>query len=287
LEALSAFLATPPALPAWPEWRWRRLLGSGPIAGALRPAFADERLGVLLGWAASLVSERRVLGALAASLAVLDGAVARGERDASHVATELEAAVRRCRPLGAGQRPQARTSPSPSVERAPAAAGAARPAADSPLGWAALRLLGRGGIDLRRDARLAARLTVALDVAVAHWLEGAAPGAGLPAFRAETTLRSDKRLAVLLGADRDLLHLVYGPQPGRGRPIEVARRRGLAYWVALVVRAEHEGTPAPVPPPGVIAHWRSELSRLEVGVEEVEVGLAERGDRSDTPSLSG
>jgi hypothetical protein len=284
LEALGAFLEAPPALPAWPEWRWRRVLCSGPIEASLRPAFADERLAVLLRWTASLVSDQRVLGALATTLRVLDGAVARGERDASAVAAELEAAVRRCRPLGGAYRPQARTSPSPYLERLPAAPGSAHSAVESPLGQAAVRLLRLGGVDLRRDARLVGRLTVALDVAVAHWLEGASPGTGLPAFRAETTLRSDKRLAVLLGADRDLLHLVYGPQPGRGRPIEVARRRGLAYWVALAVRADHEGRPVPVPPPPVVAHWRSELARLDVRAADLEADLA---DRSDRPSLSG
>ena len=54
----------------------------------------------------------------------------------------------------------------------------------------------------------------------------ATASANLPAFFSEDRLRADKRLAVRLGGDRDLLYLVYGPQPGRGRPIQEARRRG-------------------------------------------------------------
>ena len=281
---VEVLLGDPLALPGWSPREWRAALARHWQAEPLTRLLSDPRLRPLFDWVAANTPPHRRLGALATALGVLDGAVARGERDASAVAAELEAAVRRCRSLGGAQRPQARTSPSPYLERLPAAPGSTRPAVESPLGQAAVRLLRLGGVDLRRDARLAGRLTVALDVAVAHWLEGATPGAGLPAFRAETTLRSDKRLAVLLGADRDLLHLVYGPQPGRGRPIEVARRRGLAYWVALAVRADHEGTRAPVPPPAVVAHWRGELARLDVGAEDLEADLA---DRSDTPSLSG
>lgn len=142
-------------------------------------------------------------------------------------------------------------------------------------------LLGQAGCDLHHDPVLADRLSVALDVAVEHWTADAEPGAGLPAFRSENVLRSTKRLAVLLGRDRDLLHLVYGPQPGRGRPLQVARQRGLAYWVAVGLGADRLDQPAPVVPAVVVAHWRQELGRLGSAPGP---GLAQAMDRSDTPS---
>lgn len=72
-------------------------------------------------------------------------------------------------------------------------------------------------------------------------------------------------MSCLLGADRDLQRLVEGPAPGRGRPLQVARRRGLAYWVALALLAAADYDPLPAIPLEVTAHWRRELSRLADG----------------------
>ncbi len=71
------------------------------------------------------------------------------------------------------------------------------------------------------------------------------------------------RVSHLLGADRDLQRLVEGPGPGRGRPLQAARQRGLAYWVAVALRSATEGTPLPALPAKVVDHWRRELSRLQ------------------------
>jgi hypothetical protein len=175
-------------------------------------------------------------------------------------------------------------SASPHMDRHAAPTSPLARASESPFLETAVELLDRVGYDLGADRALACRLVVALDVVLGHWMSNARPGEGLPAFFSEDRLRSDKRLAVRLGRDRDLLYLVYGPQPGRGRPLQEARQRGLAYWVALTWRAERLGEAA-VPPPGqVLAHWRQELYRLATATEVIPSATT---DRSDAPSALG
>jgi hypothetical protein len=124
---------------------------------------------------------------------------------------------------------------------------------------------------------LAERLAAALDVAVNHWLDGAKRGGGLPVFRFGHTRFYGHRLIVKLGADRDLLRLVAGPQPGRGRNRQVAWQRGLAYWVARIWSSRMAGEPLPMIPPEVIAHWRKEIDALlDSPARDVETGLDSR-----------
>ena len=213
-------------------------------------------------------------------MAALDAAVHGGERDPYRLGAEVEAAVRGARPLPGRAHPQARTSPSPHMDRHAAPDLRATAPAASPFLPVAMALLRRAGHELPRDAHFPGRLAAALDVALAHWTTGSRPGGGLPDFAPEDRLRSDKRLGVRLGADRDLLYLVYGPQPGRGRALQEARRRGLAYWVALTWRAGQLGERPPVPPPRVLAHWHQELCRLSEGRAAGAHGTAHSPDLS-------
>jgi hypothetical protein len=262
---LAPLLEGPPAIPAWDERAWRAAFARPHSAPGLADALADRRLQPLMAWVASQVPPSRHLGAAAVCLAVLGAAVQRGERDPYRLGAEVEAAVRAARPLPDRAHAQARTSPSAHMDRHAAPDLRATAPTGSPFLPAATALLRRAGHELSRDARFAGRLAAALDVALAHWTTGSRPGGGLPDFAPEDRLRSDKRLGVRLGADRDLLYLVYGPQPGRGRPLQEARRRGLAYWVALTWRAGQLGERPPVPPPRVLAHWHQELCRLSEG----------------------
>lgn len=126
-------------------------------------------------------------------------------------------------------------------------------------------LLAQAGCRLATHPDLVRRIEAAVDVCLGCWLENAEAGGGFPEFRRAEEKNHKHRVSYLLGADRDLHRLVEGPAPGRGRPLNVTRRRGVAYWVALALRAAAEGTSLPVFPPEVAEHWRSELSRLGVG----------------------
>jgi hypothetical protein len=132
----------------------------------------------------------------------------------------------------------------------------------SPLVEIAAGLLRQAGLDLHAAPALAGRLSAALDLTISHWLGKAQCSGGLPEFSPEHRWFYTNRLFVQLGADRDLLRLLYGPHPGRGRPLQVARQRGLAYWVGTAWVADQLGQPPAQLPPKVVAHWRRELQRL-------------------------
>jgi hypothetical protein len=220
------------------------------------------------------------MGAAAAALAVVDRAVAECRQDPVGVAGDLHDAVLAARPLLPRYQALRRVSLSATMDRRPVPEPTRRVPADSPLVGVAFAVFQRAGVNRPHTLALVGRLAVALDVAVEHWTAGAAPGEGLPEFPPEGALRSTKRLAALLGGERDLLPLVYGPQPGRGRPLQVARRRGLAYWVALYVRAEQLGEDPPPLPYPVVRHWRTELDRLQAASQGVPVPAL---DSLDTP----
>ena len=281
---LLPLVANPPRLPRLSERAWRAAFSTPQGVPGLQAALTDERLQRLLAWVLSTTSPRHQLGAAAAVLAVLDAAVGAGVSDPDALARDIRAAAWAARPVATRLQSQARTSPSPYLERQPDPAGRAdlsAQRADSPFLSPASLLLRQAGYELTADAALGDRLAAGLDVVLAHWTTAAQPGGGLPAFFAENPLRSTKRLAVRLGRDRDLLYLLYGPQPGRGRPLQVARRRGMAYWVALVWLTERAGEPPPHVPRDALAHWRHELSRLR---PETTRGLWTGADSSDTQS---
>jgi hypothetical protein len=201
------------------------------------------------------------LGAVAGALAVLGTAVHEPEPDLEAVADQMIAAVTTARPLESNVRSRSFVLSVPSIDRHADLTSSALHT-DSLFLRPATVLLRQAGCDVQAHPALLNRLAATLDVAVNHWTAGARPGAGLPEFPSEHQMRSTKRLGAQLGADRDLLHLIYGPQPGRGRPLQVARQRGLTYWVALTLAAEQLGQPTPVAPLAVTAHWHRELSQL-------------------------
>jgi hypothetical protein len=283
---LTPLVLDPLPMPGWTLPAWRKAMQRPERAPILlQSSFDAGRLQPLLAWVSSTTGPSQHLGAVAAALAVLDTALHSGQPDVTALARELRSAVLAVRPLATRLHPQARTLASPFLDRRPDPAGGTDLSAqrtDSPFLSPASLLLRQAGYELRADAALADRLAATLDVVVAHWASASQPGEGLPAFFAENPLRSTKRLAVRLGRDRDLMYLLYGPQPGRGRPLQVARRRGLAYWAALAWLTERAGEPPPQVPGDAVAHWSHELSRL---APEATPGLwAALLDSSDTHS---
>jgi hypothetical protein len=257
---VAPILEDPPSLPGWPLSRWRRLLGRGRLPHSLPLVLTDPRLRPLLDWVARNTDPTRRLGAIAAALAALDLAVRDGAINPSEVAESIGLAARTARPLNSRRPGQARVSPSPPAE--PEWDRRTAPtdfSADQPLSEISIGLLRHAGLDPRHNPVFVSRLTACLDVAVSHWLKGAEPGGGLPEFRSEHGRFYGDRLIVKLGADRNLLRLLTGPQPGRGRGRQAAWQRGLTYWTASVWVAGVRGEPVPVVPPEVIAHWRKEI----------------------------
>jgi hypothetical protein len=261
---LTSLAENPPPLPGWPPAQWRSALRRYGAAEDLIRSLFDARLRTILAWIASRTTPDRHLGAVAAVLAVLDAELTREDTDASMLMRRVHMATITAAPLNARRHSQARVAATASVGTwaAPSACSVARD--ESPFVSIATRLIHNAGCELEADGPLSVRLGAALDVAVDHWMSGAQPGGGLPPFRSEHPLRSSRRLAVVLGRDRDLLHLVYGPHPGRGRGLQTARRRGLAYWVAVTWRAERLAEAVPTIPAPVVFHWRAELHRLGV-----------------------
>ena len=214
---------------------------------------------------------------MAAVLVTIDSSLHDGERDAAKLAKRIGVAVATARPLASRPLRQVRIAPSDGLDRDATEAPPTRRQSDSALLAVATGLLRQAGFDLRANPSLAGRLAAALDMTVDHWMEGAAGGGGLPAFRPEHQRYYEHRLFTKLGSDRDLHRLLAGPQPGRGRDRQTAWQRGLTYWVALAVAASHSGQSMPVVPRKVIAHWRKELDSLWTPPERGEaVGLDSR-----------
>lgn len=259
---LAPLLEDPPSLPDWPAHRWRSALRSSRSSAALPAAAADPRLDRLFAWLALRTSGDHRVSALAALLEVLGAAIKKGERDVAALAERVITAVAAARAQRPRVRNHARVVVSADMDRWASPSSHRSVSDDSSILCLVALLLAEAGYDIEVDPVLSARLAAALDVALRHWLDGTDPGGDLPDFRPEGSRWSQARLAVLLGGDRELLPLVYGPQPGRGRPLQVARRRGLLYWVARMWRAETLAELSPVVPPHVLAHWARELARL-------------------------
>jgi hypothetical protein len=68
-------------------------------------------------------------------------------------------------------------------------------------------------------------------------------------------LRDAERISAYV-SDKELLHLVAGPHPGRYRPGQVAWRRGLAFWTAACLRDGALRRPSPE----ALRWWRSQLA---------------------------
>ncbi|MHB1533081.1 MAG: hypothetical protein ACYC1D_00400 [Acidimicrobiales bacterium] len=269
---VSAILAALPSpLPAWREQDWRsalRFRDTGPRPSRATLARAEVRdvalgdpvLGDLVRWAANRRPLSYQLGAIAAALATLGQGLASSEADVEVLAGRVICAVDQARVLRYCPVPdRAMLSDCDAIADATPVGAGDRP---SLVSMVLPHLLDRAGCRLSEQPVLARRIEVAVDVCLGDWLQSAQAGGGLPEFRRAEARNHKHRVSCLLGADRDLQRLVEGPAPGRGRPLEVARRRGLGYWVALALPSAADGSPLPALPPDVTGHWRSELSRL-------------------------
>lgn len=273
VSILSPLTSTPPYLPPWREQDWRAALryrdtGPRPSPATLARArlrdmaLRDPVLADLVRWAANRRPLSYQLGALAAALATLGQCLAAGEADVEALAGRVICAVDQARML------QYCPVPDRTVLSDCDAIADARPlgAGDRPslVSLVVPHLLDRAGCRLSTQPVLARRIEAAVDVCLGAWLQSAQAGDGLPEFRRAEERNHKHRVSSLLGADRDLQRLVEGPAPGRGRPLQVVRRRGLAYWVALALCSAADGSPLPALPPEVTGHWQSELSRVGV-----------------------
>ncbi len=274
---VSSVLASPlSSLPAWSEGAWRAALryrdtGPRPAPATLARAevrdtvLRDPAFGDLLRWAAGRRPLSYQLGAIAAALATLGEAFAGDNLDPNVLAGRVTSAVDQARML--------RYSPLPDRAMLTDCADIADPApivcGDRPslVSLVIPRLLDRAGGHLSAHPLLERRIEGAVDVCLGAWLTGVGAGGGMPAFYRAEQRNHRHRVSHLLGADRDLQRLVEGPPPGRGRPLAVARRRGLAYWVALAALAATETRSLPPLPVEVVDHWRRELSRLSGPLE--------------------
>lgn len=259
---VAALLEDPPAFPGWPLRRWRLALHSSRRAGPPPACLGDPRLRPLFAWLESHTRRSARLAAAASMLAVLDRAVSEKRHDPMVVAERLVESVATAKPFATRTKTKARGLPGAPVDAGRPSSLERSAEAGSPLVEIAAGLLRQAGIDLHAASALAGRLSAALDLTISHWLGDAPASGGLPEFRPEHRWFYTNRLSVQLGADRGLLRLLHGPHPGRGRPLQVARRRGLAYWVATAWVADQLGQPPPQLPPQVVAHWRRELQRL-------------------------
>jgi len=272
---VSAVLAAcPSSLPAWREQDWRaalRFRDTGPRPSRATLARAEVRDAVLrdpdvadlVCWAANRRPLSYQLAAIAAALAALGEGVTAGETDVEVLAARVTCAVDQARTLVYSPAPdQVMLSDCEQIADATRDDAGDR---SSLVSMAVADILGRAGCRLTTEPVLARRVEAAVDVCLEAWLHNAQAGGGLPEFRRAEARNHKHRVSSLLGADRDLQRLVEGPAPGRGRPLQVARRRGLAYWVALALRSAADGSPLPIIPPEVASHWRSELSRLGGG----------------------
>lgn len=268
---VSSILATPTPLPPWCERDWRAALryrdtGPRPSCATLARAevrdavLRDPAVGDLVRWAANRRPLSYQLGAIAASLAALGEGVAAGESNSELLAGRVVAAVDRARALQycpVSDRAMLADCDAIADATPPASAGDRSSLVSAALG----DLLAQAGCCVSVQSLLAQRIEAAVDVCLGAWLRDAEAGEGLPEFRRAEAANHRRRLSFLLGADRDLQRLVEGPVPGRGRPLHAARRRGLAYWVALTLRSAADGSP-PLPVPAeVVGHWRDELRR--------------------------
>ena len=281
VSLVQAIIEAPPEFPGWSAATWRRALASGRLSAHSLSPLSDKCLGALLVWVARQTDPGRQMGAVADVLAVLDKGLHDGERDAAALGEQVCSAALNAKPLVPSSAVRTAGFPLWLPDQAPAHPLRTEPNPDSRLAELSRDLLRQAGFDLRANVPLASRLAAALDVAIDHWLKGSPDGGGLPEFPFEHTRFYEQRLIVKLGNDRDLLRLVSGPHPGKGRDRQAAWQRGLTYWVAIATGAHAAGEPTPSVPTVVLRHWRKELvTLLEAMPEpEVEAGIAIAGMR--------
>lgn len=262
-----------PTLPEWSYGRWWQVLQYPDVGDRAhrvtleRGQRRDEVLGhpavvALVEWAGQ--RRRRdplaaAAGALAA-LASIQSCPVEQRPDAESAARLLAEAVDRARPLHMVSRRHDAVLVDPGrVADVPADA----PPAENP------RLAAVVGGLLRLATTdpfgpLAGRVVDAVVQAADWWathalaLPTSIDGPRLPGIVPAQDLPVAERLSHAL-RDVDLRGLVAGPYPGRGRPCQVAWRRGLTYWTAVRLADVAEDPP----PAATLRWWRTQLTALD------------------------
>ena len=276
-----------PDLPDWSYRRWCYALHYPDLAerahrttrelGSQRDAvLCDPAVRVVVEWAGRRRPTHPVAGAAAALVVLSDmrahlmGDV-RSRIGPNDLARRLVTAVDRAQPLPMTQarRDAVLFDPERLADVLPEPAVAEHPR----LPGAVERLLGLAGAD--GDRSLQRRVEGAVVQAGDWWARHARTvpaditGPDLPGITPAQELRATERLAAAV-TDAELLGLVAGPRPGRGRPCQVAWRRGLTYWVAVDLASGGSG---PSPTSSTLRWWRSALSDLPTPRSVVAVGV--------------
>lgn len=266
-------LDTVPTLPDWSYSRWLRVLQYPDVGDRAhqvtqdRGRQRDEVLGhpaivALVEWAGRRRCQEPLAGAAGAlaALAAVQICPAGQRPDSDTAARLLIEAVDQARPLHVVNRRHdvALLDPGrvadvpadpPSTENPKLAAvvgGLLRLATTDPSGSLATRVVDAVAQAADWWTTHAIALPVSLD------------GPGLPGVVPAQELSAADRLSQAL-RDVDLRGLVAGPYPGRGRPCQVAWRRGLTYWTAVRL-ADVTSDP---PPAGTVRWWRTQLTALD------------------------
>ncbi len=261
------------ALPDWPYVVWCRALSYPDVDG--RPHRVTKDLGrrrdavLALEPVADLVEwagrRRPTEPVVAAAAALCTARVALRVGDASSI--DLVAAARQVlRSVDIARPPRAARWHGPVLVedpdrlRAPDPDPVSRDDACFHRAVGALLHLAGAYVDSRCARRVEDAIAFTADWWTAHStpIPGAVDGPALPGVIPAQQLREDQRLSSLV-ADPTVLALVAGPRPGRGRPCQVAWRRGMTYWVAARLVCD---TPAAHPPVPTIRWWRKQLSAL-------------------------
>jgi len=273
---LESLLRDPPGrLPNWPYRTWYRVLqypDLNPRAHGItrelgrrrEQAFSHPALHDLVQWAGTRRRDDPTAGA-AAALTTVGAVLAHDDLvgpSAPELARAVAASVDDAQPVRSSWRRPARAKLVADLDLL-ASVDPERPDNENPLVSAAVRdLLCLAGIDL--DASLRRRVEGAVVQAGDWWARHAVPvptsvdGPPLPGIVPAQRLRDTDRISAYV-SDAPLLHLVTGPHPGRGRPSQVAWRRGLTYWTAASLV---EGR-VQRPPYEVLRWWQSQLASVD------------------------
>lgn len=278
---------TEPVLPPWSYRTWWHVLHYPDLSERAHRATQDlgrQRDTVLahpavrglVEWAGHRRRNDPVTGA-AAALAAVNAAheIARSKTGTSPGMAELAqwliAAVDTARPL---RPPPVRRDASLVDPERVAAAELEPTVREHPrLPIAVDRLLRLAGAP--EDRRLHRRVEGAVVQAGDWWARHArevpagVDGLDLPGIVPAQELRAPERLAAAI-SDTELLALVAGPHPGRGRPCQVAWRRGLTYWVAVDLATGGTGHP---PGATTLRWWRSALADVATTEHALALGV--------------
>jgi hypothetical protein len=221
----------------------------------------------LVEWAGSRKRDNPVAGAAAALVAVrsADAGAGGGPLDLSELTHLVAVAVDSAQTVRSSSTYRRHLRLLAEPDRLPAVAQDAAVAENPRLSEAVGTLLHLAGAD--SGSQFAATVEGAVVQAGDWWTRHSAPvpasieGPCLPGLLLARRLRPAERLSAHV-SDSRLLRLVAGPHPGRGRPCQIAWRRGLTFWVAV-----HLSSPdgSCRPPAETVRWWRTQLDALASG----------------------